>query len=245
MLNLVHYFLLLRYELVVTDQLSVFLGFLSENWVGNPFTLHVASPALEPLFPEKIYSRPHVFILNLLYHLFYLATISLLLIISVNGSTATINLFIWCSSAILVQRLLLLKVLRDRLVLKLNNVVRRHLVFPFFYLVFITSLTLIKTLLDLLDVYIKNVVIFGVVLEPPDNVLPERAVKLARVGVGVLLAIARHVILVQLHYLFVQLLVQFRRHVGVSLVKFMFHDKLPDKVGAGWHLTLSPCSNEL
>lgn len=72
-----------------------------------------------------------------------------------------------------------------------------------------------------------------------------RAIDTKGIGIRVFFAVTRHVVLVELHDLFVQLVVQVSRYNRVALVQTMLLDELADEASARRYLTLGSGHQEL
>jgi hypothetical protein len=97
----------------------------------------------------------------------------------------------------------------------------------------------------LLDINIEDVATDLVIFEPIDNILAACAVKPTRVRVSIFLAIASHIVIVQLHYFLMQLLVQVLRYKRVLIIKVVLLYELTDEIGPGWNLSFCPSYQEL
>lgn len=97
----------------------------------------------------------------------------------------------------------------------------------------------------MLDINIENVATDLVIFEPFDNILAACAVKPTRVRVSIFLAIASHIVIVQLHYFLMQLLVQVLRYKRVLIIKVVLLYELTDEIGPGWNLSFCPSYQEL
>ena len=102
----------------------------------------------------------------------------------------------------------------------------------------------IDSLLNLLNIYVEDVALISIGLEPLDDVLVELAVVAPRIWVGVLFAVAGHVILVQLQYLFVQFVVQLSRYNWVFLIQLVLQNEIPDEACSRRNLAFSSGNNE-
>jgi hypothetical protein len=104
---------------------------------------------------------------------------------------------------------------------------------------------IIYLLFNLLEFHVEDVAVVFVIFEPLDNILAMRAVDSEGIGVRVLFAVARYVVLVQLHDFFVQLVVQLSGHNRVTLVQTVLLDELADETSARRYLTLGSSHQEL
>ena len=108
----------------------------------------------------------------------------------------------------------------------------------------VSTHTIIELFFVLFDINIKYITVLFIIFKPLDNILTMSTVDAEWIRISIFLTITWSFVLIELHYLFMQLMVKLLRDFWVFIIQVMLNDKLTNKIGASWYLAFSTSHKE-